>query len=346
MPASYIRARRPDGTECVIDLIELESALEGGAPGEYYFMPDSGEIVFHSTDDLLDDDDLEQDDEDEVADTPADALPLDPVDSRVRFRWMEDFIQTVHSITAKSALSHALRLKKPFRHFKDVLLEYPAVRERWFQFEAEKTKGEAIALIESFDWEILEVADARPQKSISDEVDPAERVPLTSEEYEWILRGAWEIAAKGGRTQLALLLKGSKNKTVMKHGLDQAPAYGKLSFLTIEEIENRIDHVIRKNDLRVEFFGDLPLIVLTDQGWEHVRPWANEHEARVAAAAGERLLNEILLKWRGRRRDEQLDLINAVASIDAENARRVLNAWREIAGKEVRAHIETKLQSL
>ena len=46
--SSFIRARRPDDLELTINLIELEDALEGGAPGEYYFLPDSGRISFLS----------------------------------------------------------------------------------------------------------------------------------------------------------------------------------------------------------------------------------------------------------------------------------------------------------
>src|SRR5437762_1507603 len=84
------------------------------------------------------------------------------ISSHERFRWMESFIETVHSIAAQSALRGALRQKKPFRSFKDALMEYPAVRQQWFQFEAARVKREAIALIESFDWEILEVIDNRP----------------------------------------------------------------------------------------------------------------------------------------------------------------------------------------
>src|SRR5439155_11808079 len=134
--------------------------------------------------------------------------------------------------------------KKPFRHFKDALLEFPAVRQQWFQFEARKLKEEAIDFIESLDWEILKVVDGRPVENVSPEIEPAERLQPTGEEREWILRAGSEIAAKGGRSQLALLLKGSKDKKLLKHHLQNSPAYGKLSFLTLEEIENRIDHLI------------------------------------------------------------------------------------------------------
>jgi hypothetical protein len=333
MLTSYIRARRPDGTEITIDLFELEAALEGGMPARHYFLPDSGRIISRFRDD---------DEDDEISDD-TEVLEIDPIESRVRFRWMEDFAESVHSVTARSALGRALQVKRPFRSFKDALSEYPDLREQWFQFEAQQLKKAAISLIESFDWEVVEVVDPRPNKAITREVDPAERVPLTDEEHEWILRGASEIVAKGGRSQLSLLLKGSKSKAILKYHLDRSPAYGKLSFLTIEEIENRIDQVIRKGALAVQYFGgDLPLIVLSDSAWEHVRPWANQQEVARAAAADHRSLSEILLSWRNRRREEQIYLIDAVASLDQETARRLFQTWHRLAGKEMRGKLEER----
>ena len=231
---SLIRARRPDGVELKIDLIELEAALEGAGPGTFYLLPDSGRIVFVDSDDVDDDDD-----ELETLDG-VEALSIDPVESRNRFNWMQDFVESVRSITAQNALHDALRHKKPFRNFKDSLIEFPVVRAQWFQYEAQRLKQEALDFIEGLDWEIVEIIDGRASEIIAEQIDPTENVPLTEEEHECILRGAWQIAAKGGITQLALLLKGSKNKAVLKHGLDRSLLYGSLSYLTIEEIENRI----------------------------------------------------------------------------------------------------------
>jgi hypothetical protein len=344
---ALIRAKRPDGLECAIDLIELEAALSGAMDGEWFFFPESGKIDFRQKKELFPFGGRAAEEEDEEEDIPlaAEIVLLDPISSHERFRWMEAFLVTVHSIAAQSALRNALRHKKPFRNFKDALMEYPAVRQQWFQFEAARIKQEAVALIESFDWEILEVIDNRFAPDISIEIDPAERLPPTGGEREWILRGASEIAAKGGRAQLALLLKGSKDKKLLKHNLNHSPVYGKLSFLTIPEIENRIDHLVRTDELRVEFFGDLPLILLSDCAWEQVRPWSNKLEAGQAAAAGGRDLNELLLQWRGRPRHEQLYLLEAVTTLDCEAAQRILRAWRGVAGKEVRERIEKKLVS-
>jgi hypothetical protein len=335
----YIRARRPDGGECTINLMELEDALEGVFPGDSYLLPESGKIIFRMEDGEMEDEVEEVSDDEQM-------LPIDPLSSHQRFEWMEEFINVVRSVPLQAALRRALRNRKPFRNFKDALLEYPSERQRWFDFEAEKLREAAVQLIEELDWEIVEVVDRRPAKANPVEIDPAERVPLTAEEYEWVLRGGWQIATRGGRTQLALLLKGSKNKALLKHNLQTSPAYGRLSFLTLEEIENRIDQVVRKGDLQVEFFGDLPLIILTRDGWEHVRGWADQYECEQAAAADEKTLLEMLLRWRQRPRREQFDLVDASATLNPEARQRVLKAWRTVAGKEVGARIEARLAGM
>jgi Uncharacterised protein family (UPF0158)/RQC domain len=336
----FVRVRHLDGQELTIDLIELEDALQGVSPGDYYLLPKSGRIILITAEEEMDES------EEAVVPDDEEALPIDTIESRLQFRWMEEFIGAVHSIAAQNSLRDALRHKRPFRNFKDALMEFPLLRKKWFQFEALKVKTEAVNLIESLDFEILEIVDPRPLESINEEIDAAENVPLTIDEHECILRGAWQVAAKGGRSQLSLLLKGSKNKSVLKHGLGQSPVYGKLSYLTIEEIENRIDQLIRKGELRTEFFGDLPLILLTDQSWLRIQPWAHEYECNLAASADARRLNEILNNWRNRHREEQHQLLDAMALTEPESARRVLQAWHGLAGKEMRSKIETALSTL
>ena len=336
----FVRVRHPDGKELTIDLIELEDAVQGSSPGDDYLLPKSGSVIVISSEEMQDES------EEAVVPDDEEALPIDTIESGVQFRWMEEFIGTVHSIAAQNALRDALRHKRPFRNFKDALMEFPVLRKKWFQFEALKVKIEAVTLLENLDFEILEIVDPRSLESIAEEIDAAENVPLTVEEHECILRGAWQVAAKGGRSQLSLLLKGSKNKSVLKHGLDESPVYGTLSYLTIEEIENRIDQLIRKGELRTEFFGDLPLILLTDESWFRIQPWAHQYECHLAASADGRKLTEILNNWRNRRREEQQQLLEAMASTERESARRVLQAWHGLAGKEMRSKIEITLSTL
>ena len=48
----FVRVRHPNGEELTIDLIELEEALEGGSPGHYYLLPNSGRIILISSEEM------------------------------------------------------------------------------------------------------------------------------------------------------------------------------------------------------------------------------------------------------------------------------------------------------
>ncbi len=56
-------------------------------------------------------------------------------ESRKAYDDMADFAATVANPHLRDLLAVALRGKGAFRRFKDVLLNYPAERERWFTFE-------------------------------------------------------------------------------------------------------------------------------------------------------------------------------------------------------------------
>src|SRR5215475_7565208 len=58
-------------------------------------------------------------------------------ESRDGYEDMEDFAETVTNPHLRDLLAVALRGKGAFRRFKDVLLGYPAERERWFSYRAD-----------------------------------------------------------------------------------------------------------------------------------------------------------------------------------------------------------------
>ncbi len=62
-------------------------------------------------------------------------LWIEPIDARESFRIMEDFVASVGDTKAAARLTGALSRPKPFRRFKDALLDYPALRQAWFAFE-------------------------------------------------------------------------------------------------------------------------------------------------------------------------------------------------------------------
>jgi hypothetical protein len=71
----------------------------------------------------------------------ASYLRVDPVSSREQYRWMERFIATVTEPELRSRLVAAIDGKGAFRRFKDVLMAFPADRERWFQFRTERLRA-------------------------------------------------------------------------------------------------------------------------------------------------------------------------------------------------------------
>ncbi|HVV88401.1 MAG TPA: UPF0158 family protein [Kofleriaceae bacterium] len=64
-------------------------------------------------------------------------LRIEPASSREQYRWMERFVGSVSDETLRERLIMSIDGKGAFRRFKDVLLAYPAERERWFAYRAE-----------------------------------------------------------------------------------------------------------------------------------------------------------------------------------------------------------------
>jgi hypothetical protein len=62
---------------------------------------------------------------------------VEPASSREQYRWMERFVGSVTDPALRERLVMAIDGKGAFRRFKDVLLAFPAERERWFSYRAE-----------------------------------------------------------------------------------------------------------------------------------------------------------------------------------------------------------------
>ncbi len=64
-------------------------------------------------------------------------LRVEPASSREQYRWMEKFVGSVSDEPLRERLIISIDGKGAFRRFKDVLLAYPAERERWFSYRAD-----------------------------------------------------------------------------------------------------------------------------------------------------------------------------------------------------------------
>ena len=95
----------------------------------------------------------------------------------------------------------------------------------------------------------------------------------SEEDINNILRATDEIISSAGRTMLAKILKGSKDKKVLENGLDQCPSYGYYNKLTIEEITQIVDWMIVNDYLNIYYNGSLPMIIFSEKGWETYKPY-------------------------------------------------------------------------
>jgi hypothetical protein len=71
------------------------------------------------------------------------------VDRHESYRLMEEFIGTVQQDRPRDVLSRAIDGKGAFRRFKDALLDFPVLREQWFDFHAKRKREWAEEWLES-----------------------------------------------------------------------------------------------------------------------------------------------------------------------------------------------------
>jgi hypothetical protein len=69
---------------------------------------------------------------------------------------MVDFIATVKDERLVELLEVAINGKGAFRRFKDVLLNYPEERERWFQFKDDRMEEKALEWLGDIDVSLIE----------------------------------------------------------------------------------------------------------------------------------------------------------------------------------------------
>lgn len=100
----------------------------------FYLDTETGHILLRSEDAEDVAGDIEDQVPEDIDDDPR-YLRIEPIESDESFRIMEDFVETVQDAQAAARLNRALGGRKPFRRFKDVLLDFPHLREAWFEFE-------------------------------------------------------------------------------------------------------------------------------------------------------------------------------------------------------------------
>lgn len=133
-------------TRLRIDAEEMIMALDDhDGLAAWYLDRESGELLWVS-DALPGDEDKELGARLEAA--PDRYLAVDPLPSAFGYALMEQFAADLGDRAARAALERALGGRRPFRAFKDALIDYPQVREAWFRFRDERVLAEAQAWLE------------------------------------------------------------------------------------------------------------------------------------------------------------------------------------------------------
>src|SRR5262245_36804051 len=116
-----------------LDWDALEIAVERNSPDtDSYLDLTTGRIITITTGDPEATLNRQQ-----VSDNIRNFLRIEPASSREQYRWMERFVGSVSDEPLRERLIISIDGKGAFRRFKDVLLAYPAERERWFSYRAD-----------------------------------------------------------------------------------------------------------------------------------------------------------------------------------------------------------------
>lgn len=116
-----------------IDAEDLIHALQGWSPElDHYLDLSTGEIVFAVDEDISGiDDGLEK----LIQENSTQFVWIEPSPSSVSWQVMADFVEQLPVGDAREKLTRSLHAGKPFRCFKNALLNYQDVRQKWFAFE-------------------------------------------------------------------------------------------------------------------------------------------------------------------------------------------------------------------
>ena len=186
----------------------------------------------------------------------------------------------------------------------------------------------------------------RKRTKVQYQLDSGDVRKLSDEEIRAILRAADELIATGGRNMLAKILKGSKDKKVLEHGLDQCPVYGYFREYTLQQIMNRIDWVIDQRYLRIEYQDRLPMLVFSEKGWEIEREtYAEELLQKLFRLLEGNDFSDVQ-ELKDRNRGMILLLIEKIKQTDDARFLPLLKSWKAIEYKKVQAAIQSVIDYL
>lgn len=170
-------------------------------------------------------------------------------------------------------------------------------------------------------------------------LDAGEIKDLPQEDIRMILRGADALISTGGRSMLAKILKGSKDKTIFKYKLNECPAYGYYQDMKLDDISKCIDWMIKEDYLRIEYDYRLPLLVFSEKGWQiEKETFAQELYQRMCLDVEEKKAR-VIFEMKEVNRQVVMCVLDKIEKEGTEEFLPYLEAWKMLEVKKVAARI-------
>lgn len=170
-------------------------------------------------------------------------------------------------------------------------------------------------------------------------LDAGEIKDLPQEDIQMILRGADELISTGGRSMLAKILKGSKDKTIFKYKLNECPAYGYYQDMKLDDISKCIDWMIKEDYLRIEYDYRLPLLVFSEKGWQiEKETFAQELYQRMCLDVEEKKAR-VIFEMKEVNRQVVMCVLDKIEKDGTKEFLPYLEAWKMLEVKKVAARI-------
>ena len=170
-------------------------------------------------------------------------------------------------------------------------------------------------------------------------LDAGEIKDLPQEDIRMILRGADELISTGGRSMLAKILKGSKDRKIFEYKLNECPAYGYYQDMKLDDISKCIDWMIKKDYLRIEYDYRLPLLVFSEKGWQiEKETFAQEIYQRMCLDVKENKAR-VIFEMKEVNRQVVMRVLDKIEKDGTEEFLPYLEAWKMLEVKKVAARI-------
>lgn len=170
-------------------------------------------------------------------------------------------------------------------------------------------------------------------------LDAGEIKNLPQEDIRMILRGADELIMTGGRSMLAKILKGSRDKKILEYKLNECPAYGYYHDLKLDDISKCIDWMIKKDYLRIKYDYRLPLLVFSEKGWEiEKETFAEELYQRFCLDVIEKNAR-VIFEMKEVNRQVVMCVLDKIEENGTDEFLTFLEAWKLMEVKKVAARI-------